>query len=102
MRIEVNHKELKNISTALTKNYDELKKSQININQIVDSLENSLKGIGIDAIVQRIKTFNNEQFSKIITYTKLFSEKIELTSSLYADEESSFKEKAQREVISHE
>ena len=29
MRIEVNHKELKNISTALTKNYDELKQSQV-------------------------------------------------------------------------
>ena len=44
----------------------------------------------------------NEEEGTLQDKEELLSEKIELTSSLYADEESSFKEKAQREVISHE
>lgn len=102
MEIEVNHKELNNLGDYMKNLAEELTKDSETINSIANNLSIILHGSAEQAIVNRMKSFNANQITKLINYTNLINEEFKLASKLYNSEENDFYEKSQREVYKYE
>ena len=101
MEIEVISDSLNDLSKYLDNENFELEQDYNFINDLSIQISKYLHGRGQAAISSRITNFNNNQFRKIVNYTKTLSTELSSTK-IYDSEESDFSEKMNREAIKYE